>query len=774
MKHIHLIGIGGAGLSAIAQVLLDKGYTVSGSDRVASPLFNAITNAGARTYLDHAAEQIKGADIVLRSSAIPDDNPEVLAALAQGIPVLKRAEFLGELTDGKQTIAIAGSHGKTTTTAMLVWMLSKLNQDPSYIVGGVLKQFACNAHAGSSQYFVIEADEYDNMFLGLSPTIGIITNIEHDHPDFFPTEKDYLDAFQAFVERIQPNGLALLCIDDPLTQKLTDVITKSGIRVLTYGVSPQANYQADQIHLDGVQHRFSLKKRDEDGRILELGSQTLVLPGKHNVLNATAALAVIDQLGLPMDKAMSALQSFTGTQRRFEVLGEADGITIIDDYGHHPTQLMVTLKAAQQRYPGKRIWAVWQPHTYTRTLALADDFTRALKLADRVLVLPVYAAREKNPGYSAEQFIAKLPQGQAAFSQNLQSAAQTLLKTLQPDDVVIFFSAGDAVELSQAVMSALKRKTNVDQAANNPSKSILFDELRAVFGTKMHENVKMANFTTARVGGPVPALITIFTLEELTMAAQLLWRNSTPFIVLGSGSNILVSDEGLDAVVLHNRAHNVKIDTASEVPTIYAESGAILSSVARQSALRGLSGLEWAAPVPGTVGGAVYGNAGAHGADMAANLKMAEILHKINGIENWPVEKLAYQYRSSLLKREKIPCVILSGTFCMVRSSREEAWEKINAFQSHRRETQPPGASMGSVFKNPPGDYAGRLIETAGLKGRRVGRAMISPQHANFIVNLEGATAQDIWHLIKIAQETVRDKFSISLEPEIEMLGDFH
>jgi UDP-N-acetylmuramate--alanine ligase len=313
MKHIHLIGIGGAGLSAIAQVLLDKGYTVSGSDRVASALFNVITNAGARTYLSHAAEQIKGADIVLRSSAIPDDNPEVLAALAQGIPVLKRAEFLGELTDGKQTIAIAGSHGKTTTTAMLVWMLSKLNQDPSYIVGGVINQFACNAHAGTGQYFVIEADEYDNMFLGLSPTIGIVTNIEYDHPDFFPTEKYYMDAFLAFVERIQPNGLALLCMDDPLTQKLMDVITKSGIRVLSYGASPQADYQADHIQLDGVQHRFCLKKRDEVGRILELGSQMLTLPGQHNILNATAALAVIDQLGLPLDKAMSALQSFTGT-----------------------------------------------------------------------------------------------------------------------------------------------------------------------------------------------------------------------------------------------------------------------------------------------------------------------------------------------------------------------------------------------------------------------------------------------------------------------------
>jgi UDP-N-acetylmuramate dehydrogenase len=283
----------------------------------------------------------------------------------------------------------------------------------------------------------------------------------------------------------------------------------------------------------------------------------------------------------------------------------------------------------------------------------------------------------------------------------------------------------------------------------------------------------MANYTTARVGGKVPALISIHTLNDMIKAAQALWQLSVPFQILGSGSNILVSDEGLDRVILHNRAHNLTIDSKSDSPTITAESGAILGTVARQSALRGLSGMEWAAPVPGTVGGAVYGNAGAHGGDMRHSLKMAKILHAKEGIQDWPVEKLAYQYRSSILKREQMPVVILSAIFNVVKSSREEAWEKIKTFQTHRKETQPPGASMGSMFKNPSGDFAGRLIEAAGLKGRRIGRAMISPIHANFILNLGDASAQDIWKLMKIAQDTVKEKFGIILEPEIELVGKF-
>lgn len=284
----------------------------------------------------------------------------------------------------------------------------------------------------------------------------------------------------------------------------------------------------------------------------------------------------------------------------------------------------------------------------------------------------------------------------------------------------------------------------------------------------------MAQYTTARVGGRVPALISVHTVEELADAAQSLWSLSAPFTVLGSGSNILVSDHGLDRVILHNRAHNLMIETKATEPAINAESGAILGTVARQSALRGLSGMEWAAPVPGTVGGAVYGNAGAHGTDIAASLKMATILHAEKGIEEWPVERLAYEYRSSVLKREQLPVVILSAVFLATRTSREEAWEKISTYQAHRKGTQPPGATIGSTFKNPSGDYAGRLIEAAGLKGRRIGHAMISPVHANFILNLEGATAQDISDLMTLAQETVSEKFGVWLEPEIERIGDFN
>ncbi|MDY6872517.1 MAG: UDP-N-acetylmuramate dehydrogenase [Chloroflexota bacterium] len=299
------------------------------------------------------------------------------------------------------------------------------------------------------------------------------------------------------------------------------------------------------------------------------------------------------------------------------------------------------------------------------------------------------------------------------------------------------------------------------------------DELRTAFGHMLQENVSMTNYTTARVGGPVPALISIHDLDELVKAAQTLWDLDVPFSVLGSGSNLLVSDKGLDRVILHNRAHNLKINTKSDSPSVIAESGAILGTVARQSALRGLSGMEWGAPVPGTVGGAVYGNAGAHGSDMANSLEMATILHAEQGIQDWPVEKLAYQYRSSILKREKMPVVILSAIFKVVHSSREEAWEKISAFQAYRKNTQPPGASMGSMFKNPPDESAGRLIEAAGLKGKRVGRAIISPTHANFIVNLEDATAQDIYTLMNLARETVKAKFGITLEPEIELIGEF-
>jgi len=304
--------------------------------------------------------------------------------------------------------------------------------------------------------------------------------------------------------------------------------------------------------------------------------------------------------------------------------------------------------------------------------------------------------------------------------------------------------------------------------------SVSIKKLQEQFGQKLQENVRMANYTTARVGGPVAGLLPINTEPELIQAAQSLWDMQIPFRVVGSGSNILVSDKGFEGVILLNRAHTLKIHSKENLPSVFAESGTILSTVARQSALRGLSGLEWAAAIPGTVGGAVYGNAGAHGADINSSLIMATILHPESGIQKWPAERLDYQYRSSILKRQKSPAVILSALFKVQRSTRETAVAKIKELSKRRKDSQPHGASLGSTFKNPPGDYAGRLIEAVGLKGYRIGHAQISQMHANFIINNGGAAADDIYKLIRLAQTEVQKKFDKVLEPEIELLGEFN
>lgn len=302
---------------------------------------------------------------------------------------------------------------------------------------------------------------------------------------------------------------------------------------------------------------------------------------------------------------------------------------------------------------------------------------------------------------------------------------------------------------------------------------IEMDELRQIFGNKLQENVRMANYTTIRVGGPAAGLLPVYSEAELAEAATMLWENHIPFKVIGSGSNFLVSDKGYDGIILLNRAHNLKIQSTVKPFTVFAESGAIFGTVARQSAMRGLSGLEWANSVPGTVGGAVYGNAGAHGSDVCSDLIMATILHPLFGIENWPVERLEYQYRSSILKREKVDAIVLSAVFKVKQSTREEAQAKIVNYSEKRRKTQPEGASFGSTFRNPEGDHAGRLIEAAGLKGHTQGNAQISMVHANFIINHGDAKASDIYQLICLARNEVKTRFNVDLVLEIELLGEF-
>ena len=468
--HVHLIGIGGSGLSAIASLLLERGEVVSGSDRQMTPAAKAIQAAGATIMLGHRAENIAGADVVVRSSAIPESNPEVQAAQAAGIPVFKRDGFLGNLLQGYRVIAVAGTHGKTTTTAMVAWVLTKLGTDPSYIIGSHAVNLGGNAHAGKSDLFVIEADEYDRMFLGLSPYIEVVTNLEHDHPDCYPTPADFYAAFEAFAARLAPGGVLLACEEDPGARHLLQQVSNQRGKTLSYGLArfpegPQPDYSASDLKRNeqgGSTFNFSLRRPQGAGEAPHARVR-LKLPGRHNVLNALAVMGVVHILELPLAAAADALGEFRGTSRRFELRGEVNGVVVIDDYAHHPSEVKATLAAARERYPGRRLWAVWQPHTYSRVRALFDDFVNAFADADIVLVTEVYAAREATPedGFSARRLVAVMPRRDVYFVPDLAQAASFLLDGLRPGDVLLVLSAGDADQISTDVLSRLSTSQSV-------------------------------------------------------------------------------------------------------------------------------------------------------------------------------------------------------------------------------------------------------------------------------------------------------------------------
>lgn len=452
MTHTHFIGIGGTGLSAIAKVLLARGETVSGSDRSAGPLAQSVEAAGATVYIGHAPENINNADIVIRSSAVPDDNVEVVAARQADIPVLKRIDYLGQLLAGQRVVGVAGAHGKTTTTSMVVWLLSALKQDPGFIVGGQVANLDTNASAGGGTLFAIEADEYDYMFWGLTPEVAVVTNVEHDHVDCFPTEADFVAAFEGYADRLAPGGTLIICAEDAGAAALADYAEKQAKPVLRYGFTSSLDAHAGELQPQVDEgYKFTAYRNGKPWVDV-----TLSVPGKHNVLNALAALLVMELLNLDVSQAAAALAQFQGAGRRFDIRGEANGVLIVDDYGHHPTEIKTTLEGARARYPDRRIWAVWQPHTYSRTWGLREQFATAFRSADRVLVTPIYAAREEKPvGYEFGTVIGLIEEPMAAAMMTLDHTTQYLTKAAQPGDVVIVFSAGDAIRVSEGLYTTL-------------------------------------------------------------------------------------------------------------------------------------------------------------------------------------------------------------------------------------------------------------------------------------------------------------------------------
>jgi UDP-N-acetylmuramate--alanine ligase len=451
-QHIHFVGIGGSGMSGIAEVLLNLGYTVSGSDLKLSPVTGHLQTLGATVFEGHAAPNVAGAHVVVTSTAVRPSNPEVSEARRRGVPVIPRAEMLAELMRLKYGVAIAGSHGKTTTTSMVALVLDRGGLDPTVVVGGRAIGFGSGARLGKGEYLVAEADESDRSFLKLSPTVAVVTNIDREHLDAYRDLTDIQEAFLGFVNKVPFYGCAVLCLDDPPVKAILPRVER---RVVTYGLSQQASVSARDLELRPTDSSYTATHQGHP-----LGTVTVAVPGAHNVTNSLAAVAVGLDLELPFEAIQQGLASFTGVDRRFQLRGEAGGVLVIDDYGHHPTEIRATLETLRRRAGTRRTLVLFQPHRFTRTQALWDDFCRAFGEADVLRLVDVYPASEDPiEGISSEALaraIADHGHSDVAWIGDMSAAGERLARETVSGDVVLTLGAGSVWTAGEELLRRLR------------------------------------------------------------------------------------------------------------------------------------------------------------------------------------------------------------------------------------------------------------------------------------------------------------------------------
>jgi UDP-N-acetylmuramate--alanine ligase len=451
VKHVHLVGIGGAGMSGIAQVLINQGYEVSGSDLVASAVTEQLIEQGAKIFLRHAAENILAADVVVISSAVGDDNPEVVAAREAKVPVIPRAEMLGELMRFSKGVAVAGTHGKTTTTSLVASVMASGGMDPTFIIGGRLLSADANARLGRGEFLVAEADESDASFLHLQPLIAVVTNIDADHLETYHGDFSVLkDTFIQFLHNIPFYGLAILCVDDPVVREILPEISRP---VVTYGFSEDADIRASAFRQSGVRSVFSVRQKSSENEMEVM----LNMPGRHNVLNALAAISIAWTLGISNQKIIAGLNDFQGIGRRFQVKDDVSfkggELILVDDYAHHPRELQAFLSAINVAWPERRKLIVFQPHRYSRTRDLMEDFAQVLSTVDNLLVMEVYAAGEAPDSSADGRALCRAIRARGSaipiFVEDREQLFEVLSNTMQVGDVLATLGAGDIGRIAQ-------------------------------------------------------------------------------------------------------------------------------------------------------------------------------------------------------------------------------------------------------------------------------------------------------------------------------------
>jgi UDP-N-acetylmuramate--alanine ligase len=744
-KRIHLIGVAGSGMSGIAGLLLALGHRVSGCDRVSSLETRRLETLGLKFYLPQSEETVRGAELVIYSSAIRAGNPAFDETIRLKLPLVRRAEALAAIMQIKKGIVIAGMHGKTTTSSMTAHVLRVSGLNPSHYVGAEIPILGTNAHwEPCGDYFVAEGDESDGTLRNYHPEHAIILNVEEEHLDYYADLAAIEQVFNQLMDQVA--GKIIYCADDPHAARLCSARSNS----ISYGQAETALYQYRNYEGTPNGPRFEIWRKDR-----LLGKLTLGVPGAHNASNALAVVALAMELGVPFCKIAGALESFRGAKRRFEIKLQTEAYTIVDDYGHHPTEVKATLETARS-LEKRRIVVMFQPHRYTRTEALKKEFGSAFDRADLVFVTDIYAASEQPiPGVSGDTIVSALrDHGHSAvvYVPRRNALHREIGRVVQPGDLILSLGAGDIHE------EATKLIQDLESAAR----------LREVMGSgevKLYE--PLSKHTTLRVGGPAQFWIEPETRSGLANVLEFCAAQRLPVMLIGRGSNLLVRDGGIPGVVIHLTRGDF-IALSVEGTEIHAGAGVRLKQVAAAARNASIGGFEWMEGIPGSVGGSLRMNAGAMGVEIFEQVVSVQVVNLRGEFDTLRPGVMQVQYRNVPTLRDRYA---VSAVFRGERAGIDEIVRRLSESSHKRKATQPIASSAGCIFKNPCECPAGKLVEELRLKDRRIGAARVSEIHGNFIVNDGGARAQEILQLIGEIQSAAKEQRGIDLQTEVQIVG---
>lgn len=746
---VHLIGVAGSGMSGLASLLLDLGHRVSGSDKVTSAETHRLEKAGLRFSSPHTAAAVEDAEVVIHSSAVREGNTAYDAAVAKGLPLLRRAEALSSIMAEKKGIVVAGTHGKTTTSALAAHVLRVGGKSPSHYVGAEIPILGRNAlYDSAGELFVAEGDESDGTLINFHPEHAILLNVEAEHLDHYRGGiEEIREVFGQFCD--QTAGTIYYCGDDEQAR----LVCGGRERAVSYGWGKGNDYWASDHSPKGAGAEFTVNR---DGEVL--GRVRLGIPGRHNVLNALAVVALAHGLGVSFDRIDEALSSFRGARRRFELKRQSDFVTIVDDYGHHPTEIAATIQTARSQHAG-RLVCLFQPHRYSRTRLLCEEFGTCFDGVDELWVTDIYPASEKPiEGISGETVVESVREkGEVAAARShpdLHTLHLAVGAGLRAGDWVMTLGAGNIHEAG--------RKLAADLATVDRLKEVLSESDGVV---KLYE--PMRRHTTLKVGGPAQFWIEPTTVDGLARIVKHCCEKGTPLRVVGRGSNLLVRDGGIRGVVACP-AKGEFADIHVDGDTIRAGAGVKFKALAAAAQSAGLGGFEWMEGIPGNVGGSLRMNAGAMGRETFDRVVSVTMIDAEGKVFEKEAADIRHHYRNV---PELAHNVAVSAVFRGAPTDDAEIAGKMSDSKEKRRTTQPVAASAGCIFKNPEGIGAGQLVDELGLKEKAVGAARVSEVHGNFIVNDGGASAWEVLGLIEEIQKEAREQRGIELTTEVQVVG---